>query len=375
MIHEMKQDEDAFGSRKASSSQFPIRLHDMLDQAEANGYQHIVSWLPEGDGFQIHDPEAMLHILQRMGFNQSKWKSFLRQLQNYGFRRESRGPNKGKCTHDHFIRGRRELTLAMRRIKRSTSAEGLSSSRLLRNREDSTSFREASFNASWNSSLNSFQSNSSLISQQSSSGSRTGLNHSTPLDHGYSNQNDSFDLGHSSNPLLDRFYEGNHGSAMAMTGTNRNVLTTDTQHLIWDIQNELAKLSTESAMVQKPTATHHPLPPRIETLEEKDFVPLKTSVSRSHPRPLPSLHTSSFQSTGRQRRLPRRNDSLDDDEEDDDEEDEDDLDPLDFRVAPVSNDPLLSLVEQPGTDLSSERMSAIFLSEPTLEEMYDSLSE
>lgn len=105
--------------------QFPLRLHDMLDNAEAEGYQHIVSWLPEGNGFHIHDPEAMLPILQKCGFNQSKWKSFLRQLQNYGFRREIRGPTKGICKHPDLVRGRRELCMNMRRIKKWNSADNL----------------------------------------------------------------------------------------------------------------------------------------------------------------------------------------------------------------------------------------------------------
>ncbi len=105
--------------------QFPIRLHDMLDNAEAEGYQHIVSWLPEGSGFHIHDPDAMLPILQKCGFNQSKWKSFLRQLQNYGFRREIRGPAKGVCRHPDLVRGRRELCINMKRIKRWNSADNL----------------------------------------------------------------------------------------------------------------------------------------------------------------------------------------------------------------------------------------------------------
>jgi hypothetical protein len=116
---------DGQGAGAAPPPQFPLRLHDILDQAEKEGYQHIVSWLPEGNGFQIHDADAMLPILQKYGFNQSRWKSFLRQLQNYGFRREIRGPNKGKCTHDLFVKGRRELCQNMRRIRKSSSLDNV----------------------------------------------------------------------------------------------------------------------------------------------------------------------------------------------------------------------------------------------------------
>jgi hypothetical protein len=50
----------------------------MLDDTDENekGFQHIVSWLPDGKGFRIHDEEAILPLL-KLYFNQTKFKSFL----------------------------------------------------------------------------------------------------------------------------------------------------------------------------------------------------------------------------------------------------------------------------------------------------------
>ena len=52
---------------------------------------------------------------------QTKYKSFLRQLQNYGYSRETKGPGKGICRHKDFIRGRRELCQQIKRIKPTTT--------------------------------------------------------------------------------------------------------------------------------------------------------------------------------------------------------------------------------------------------------------
>jgi hypothetical protein len=94
--------------------QFPSKLHEMLDEAEKNGFHHAVGWLPGGKSFGIHDPDALVPIL-KLYFKQTKYKSFLRQLQNYGFHRVVRGPKQGICSHEFFVKGRRSLCLKMKR--------------------------------------------------------------------------------------------------------------------------------------------------------------------------------------------------------------------------------------------------------------------
>eukprot|EP00532_Pseudo-nitzschia_australis_P006418 CAMPEP_0168166880 /NCGR_PEP_ID=MMETSP0139_2-20121125/2261_1 /TAXON_ID=44445 /ORGANISM="Pseudo-nitzschia australis, Strain 10249 10 AB" /LENGTH=206 /DNA_ID=CAMNT_0008084103 /DNA_START=125 /DNA_END=745 /DNA_ORIENTATION=- len=116
---------------------FPQRLYSMLDSAELFGYDHVISWMPDGRSFKIHadshchlqttttattngtgDDEnqqriagerAILEVLQQNGFNQKRYKSFLRQLQLYGFQRTFTGPRRGECKHPFLVRGQPKL--------------------------------------------------------------------------------------------------------------------------------------------------------------------------------------------------------------------------------------------------------------------------
>ena len=96
------------------SSQFPFRLHNMLDDAERTGHSHIVSWSPGGESFKIHLPKQLINVLQKY-FRQSKFKSFLRQLQGYDFKRITRGKDQGVVSHPMFLRGRRSACTLMKR--------------------------------------------------------------------------------------------------------------------------------------------------------------------------------------------------------------------------------------------------------------------
>ena len=117
---------------------FPLRLYEMLQNAEKFGFDHIISWMPDGRSFKIHidntdglpnthqnninkdyngngvavrrrGEEAIVNVLRRSGFNQKRYKSFLRQLQLYGFERIYNGKRRGICRHDFLIRGRPDL--------------------------------------------------------------------------------------------------------------------------------------------------------------------------------------------------------------------------------------------------------------------------
>merc|ERR1719506_176126 len=101
---------------KKRSPVFPKRLYDVLEKAEEGGYDHIISWLPDGSGFKIHndgtqckeDENQIVQVLKK-AFNQSRYKSFLRQLQLYGFERQCKGKHCGECKHVLFRRFRRDL--------------------------------------------------------------------------------------------------------------------------------------------------------------------------------------------------------------------------------------------------------------------------
>mmetsp|Transcript_9551 Transcript_9551/g.28500 ORF Transcript_9551/g.28500 Transcript_9551/m.28500 type:complete len:258 (-) Transcript_9551:144-917(-) len=104
--------------RKKRHSAFPLRLYDMLESAEELGYANVISWMPDGKSFKIHvdgtrdlgDEKAIVQALQRT-FNITRYRSFLRQLQLYGFDRTYKGPNRGECRHELFVRGQRDLLL------------------------------------------------------------------------------------------------------------------------------------------------------------------------------------------------------------------------------------------------------------------------
>jgi hypothetical protein len=88
----------------------------MLEHAEELGYSHIISWSPDGMSFKIHkdgtqckeDEKAIVMVLKQ-SFNQTRFKSFLRQLQLYRFERTFKGDHRGECKHPMLIRGQRDL--------------------------------------------------------------------------------------------------------------------------------------------------------------------------------------------------------------------------------------------------------------------------
>ena len=105
---------------------FPYKLHIMLDSMDAEATQgkttgkSIVSWQPHGRAFKVHKKEEFVKLIMPHFFRQSKYASFQRQLNLYGFTRiTNRGPDKGAVYHPCFVRNQQELTQNMtrRRIK------------------------------------------------------------------------------------------------------------------------------------------------------------------------------------------------------------------------------------------------------------------
>jgi hypothetical protein len=75
------------GSSLPSRIPFPFKLHYMLDEVEERGIQNIVSWMPSGVAFKVHKPTKFIADVVPCYFNLTKYKSFKRQLLNYGFKR------------------------------------------------------------------------------------------------------------------------------------------------------------------------------------------------------------------------------------------------------------------------------------------------
>mmetsp|Transcript_20111 Transcript_20111/g.31069 ORF Transcript_20111/g.31069 Transcript_20111/m.31069 type:complete len:394 (+) Transcript_20111:127-1308(+) len=95
---------------------FPMLLHDMLTKAEQEGFTDICSWQPHGRAFRIHKHKQFTEKIMPQLFRQSKWSSFQRQLNLYGFNRfTANNPDKGAYYHEAFLRGN---PLLVKRIER-----------------------------------------------------------------------------------------------------------------------------------------------------------------------------------------------------------------------------------------------------------------
>lgn len=97
----------------ASKLPFLWKLHEMLEDVEKTGDDHIVSWMPDGTSFRVHKPKSFVQKIIPYYFNQSKFKSFQRQLHLYEFVRTPRGINAGAYSHPMFIRGKKSLCLSL----------------------------------------------------------------------------------------------------------------------------------------------------------------------------------------------------------------------------------------------------------------------
>lgn len=96
---------------------FPWKLHRILDDADANDFNDVISWVPTQNGFKVHKPKTFDTDIMPKYFNNTKYKSFQRQLNMWGFDRVGSGPYKGAYLHRFFVRGKPELCESMQRTK------------------------------------------------------------------------------------------------------------------------------------------------------------------------------------------------------------------------------------------------------------------
>ena len=60
-------------------------MHELLTKAEESGDDHIVSWLPGGKAFKVHKKVEFTNTILPTLFNATKYKSFQRNLNLWGF--------------------------------------------------------------------------------------------------------------------------------------------------------------------------------------------------------------------------------------------------------------------------------------------------
>eukprot|EP00567_Pseudictyota_dubia_P018574 CAMPEP_0197434278 /NCGR_PEP_ID=MMETSP1175-20131217/2027_1 /TAXON_ID=1003142 /ORGANISM="Triceratium dubium, Strain CCMP147" /LENGTH=550 /DNA_ID=CAMNT_0042962935 /DNA_START=230 /DNA_END=1882 /DNA_ORIENTATION=+ len=89
---------------------FPQKLMEILSSTD---HTDIISWLPHGRGFVILQKRRFASEVLPRYFRQSKYTSFTRKLNRWGFRRVTRGPEAGAYYHELFQRDHPGLCLRM----------------------------------------------------------------------------------------------------------------------------------------------------------------------------------------------------------------------------------------------------------------------
>jgi len=98
--------------------QFPEKLHIMLNEtSRVPVLAQIVSWKSHGRAFRVYNTQKFVDIILKNHFNQSKWTSFQRQLNTYGFKRMTQGVDSGSYYHECFLRGVPSLCSNIDRIE------------------------------------------------------------------------------------------------------------------------------------------------------------------------------------------------------------------------------------------------------------------
>ena len=90
-------EEDARQARRTRggvTEPFPEKLHRMLEEVAKEGNSEIVSFYSHGRAFAVHDMDRFVAEIMPRFFKQTKWNSFARQLNLYGFQRLLSGPGK-----------------------------------------------------------------------------------------------------------------------------------------------------------------------------------------------------------------------------------------------------------------------------------------
>ena len=75
---------------------FPTLLHELLSDPE---YSHIVTWLPHSRSFVILNRKEFESVIIQTEFKLTKVKSFVRQLNGWGYHRVKKGPEEGSYFH------------------------------------------------------------------------------------------------------------------------------------------------------------------------------------------------------------------------------------------------------------------------------------
>jgi len=91
---------------------FPAKLHAILS---AQDHQGVIAWLPHGRSWVVLKPKQFELVVLPKFFSHSKYSSFVRQANGWGFKRVREGPNRGSYYHPKFLRGLPYLCKTLKR--------------------------------------------------------------------------------------------------------------------------------------------------------------------------------------------------------------------------------------------------------------------
>lgn len=94
---------------------FPEKLHQLLSSGAVE--PDVIGWAPHGRCFLVRKPKEFATTVMPRNFKHTKLTSFQRQLNLYGFKRITKGKDRGAYYNELFLRGRPKLCSMMRRKK------------------------------------------------------------------------------------------------------------------------------------------------------------------------------------------------------------------------------------------------------------------
>ncbi|KAI2505500.1 hypothetical protein MHU86_8931 [Fragilaria crotonensis] len=81
---------------------FPAKMHAILSHP---GLSDVVAWMPHGRSWRVLKPREFETSVIPTYFEHSKFSSFIRQANGWGFRRITQGRDRNSYYHERFLRG------------------------------------------------------------------------------------------------------------------------------------------------------------------------------------------------------------------------------------------------------------------------------
>ena len=105
-------------SRRPSTTSFPTKLYKILAEP---AYHEYIAWLPHGRAWRVLKPKGLEDDIIPKYFRSDRLASFMRQVNGWGFKRITEGPDLNAYYHEMFLRGLPHVCNKMRRPVRGDS--------------------------------------------------------------------------------------------------------------------------------------------------------------------------------------------------------------------------------------------------------------